>query len=168
MTKYKPKILEILKDPDPFLRKTANTVNVVKIKELQELIADMILTMREYKKDPLRSQARRDIIRALGEKDIANKKELVEITNLSPLTINAILREFRNYQIITCHAGGLYALSGEGREFYLQLLSDKKYRKREYERRMSSAWSEPEVVHRRTIYIGEDEEETTEEESNQE
>ena len=115
--------------------------------------------MSEYKKDPLRSQARRDVIRALGDKEISNKPELVEITNLSPLTINAIIREFRNYKIITCHAGGMYALSGEGREVYLQLLSDRKYRKKEYDRKHRDTWSESKVVERRTIYIEEEEEE---------
>ncbi|MHA1155338.1 MAG: hypothetical protein ACTSQK_04445 [Candidatus Heimdallarchaeota archaeon] len=120
--------------------------------------------MTEYKKDPLRSQARRDIIRALGDKEISNKPELVVITKLSPLTINAILREFRNYKIITCHAGGMYALSGEGREVYLQLLSDKKYRKKEYDRKIRNTWSESEVVIRRTIYIDEEEDEEEKEE----
>jgi len=114
--------------------------------------------MSEYKKDPLRSQARRDVIRALGDKEISNKPELVEITNLSPLTINAIIREFRNYKIITCHAGGMYALSGEGREVYLQLLSDRKYRKKEYDRKHRDTWSESKVVERRTVYIDEEEE----------
>lgn len=113
--------------------------------------------MTEYKKDPLRSQARRDIIRALGDKEISNKPELVDITKLSPLTINAIIREFRNYKIVTCHAGGMYALSGEGKEVYLQLLSDKKYRKKEYDRKVRETWGESEVVIRRTIYIDEDE-----------
>ncbi len=113
--------------------------------------------MTEYKKDPLRSQARRDIIRALGDKEISNKLELVDITKLSPLTINAIIREFRNYKIVTCHAGGMYALSGEGKEVYLQLLSDKKYRKKEYDRKARETWSESEVVIRRTIYIDEEE-----------
>lgn len=121
--------------------------------------------MREFKKDPLRSQARRDIIRVLGENEIANKIELVELTSLSPLTINAILREFRNYKIITCHAGGMYALSGEGREFYIQLLTDKKYRKREYDRKMRETWSESEVIERRTIII---DDETEEEEKDEE
>ncbi len=113
--------------------------------------------MTEFKKDPLRSQARRDIIRALGDKEISNKPELVDITKLSPLTINSIIREFRNYKIVTCHAGGMYALSGEGKEVYLQLLSDKKYRKKEYDRKVRDTWSESEVVIRRTIYIDEEE-----------
>ncbi|MHA1558137.1 MAG: hypothetical protein ACTSPM_14555 [Candidatus Heimdallarchaeota archaeon] len=104
------------------------------------------------------------IIRALGDKEISNKPELVVITKLSPLTINAILREFRNYKIITCHAGGMYALSGEGREVYLQLLSDKKYRKKEYDRKIRNTWSESEVVIRRTIYIDEEEDEEEKEE----
>ena len=112
--------------------------------------------MNEYKKDQLRSQARRDVIRVLGDKEISNKPELVELTKLSPLTINAIIREFRNYKIITCHAGGMYALSGEGREIYLQLLSDKKYRKKEYDRKYRDTWSESEVVERRTIIIDEE------------
>lgn len=112
--------------------------------------------MKEYKKDPLRSQARRDVIKAIGDNDIINKNELVEITKLSPLTVNAIIREFRNYQIVTCHAGGMYALSGEGREFYIQLLSDRKYRKKDYDRRMKETWSETEVTVKKTIYINEE------------
>ena len=107
--------------------------------------------MKEYKKDPLRSQARRDIIKVLGEKDIVNKSELAELTNLSPLTINAILREFRNYKIITCHIGGLYTLSGEGREFYIQLLSDKRFRKRDYELRIKGKWNQDEPIIKHTI-----------------
>lgn len=100
--------------------------------------------MTDYKKDPLRSQARRDVLRAIGDNDIINKFEIVKLTDLSPLTINSILREFRNYKIVTCHAGGMYALSGEGREVYIQLLSDKKYRKKEYERSLKSMWQEEE------------------------
>lgn len=113
--------------------------------------------MREYKKDPLRSRARRDIIRALGEKEIINKIEIVSLTDLSPLTVNSILREFRNYKIITCHAGGLYALSGEGREFYIQLMNDKKYRKMAYNERMKEVWDKQERE-RKSIYINEDKE----------
>lgn len=111
--------------------------------------------MREYKKDPLRSRARRDIIRALGEKEIINKVEIVSLTDLSPLTVNSILREFRNYKIITCHAGGMYALSGEGREFYIQLMNDKKYRKMAYDERMKSEWDKQDQE-RRTINISDD------------
>ncbi|MBN1328820.1 MAG: hypothetical protein JXA54_05045 [Candidatus Heimdallarchaeota archaeon] len=112
--------------------------------------------MTDYKKDPIRSQARRDVLKAIGDKDIINKFEIVEETDLSPLTINSILREFRNYKIITCHAGGMYALSGEGREFYTQLLNDKKYRKRDYDRRLTEVSEEDErIIH--TIYIDEDE-----------
>ncbi|MHA1213432.1 MAG: hypothetical protein ACTSSH_13360 [Candidatus Heimdallarchaeota archaeon] len=112
--------------------------------------------MTDYKKDPLRSQARRDVIKVIGDKEIVNKFEIVKITNLSPLTINSILREFRNYKIITCHAGGLYALSGDGQEVYLQLLTDKTYRKKEYNQRIKSIPDNEEpIVH--TIYIDEDE-----------
>ena len=114
--------------------------------------------MKEFKKDPLRSRARRDVIRAIGDNEIVNKGELAELTKLSPLTINAIIREFRNYKLVTCHAGGLYALSGEGKEFYIQLLSDKRYRKRDYERRMKEKCSESEISIKRTIYIDENEE----------
>jgi len=114
--------------------------------------------MREYKKDPLRSQARRDVLKAIGDHDIINKYEIVQLTSLSPMTISNILREFRNYQIITCHAGGMYALSGEGREIYLQMLNDKKYRKKEYSRKLkASRKGEPEERVIRTIYINEDE-----------
>ncbi|MHA1124145.1 MAG: hypothetical protein ACTSO7_00550 [Candidatus Heimdallarchaeota archaeon] len=114
--------------------------------------------MREYKKDPLRSRARRDIIRALGEKEIINRLEIVSLTDLSPLTVNSILREFRNYKIITCHAGGLYALSGEGRECYIQLMNDKKYRKLAYEERMKAEWAKQENE-RKSIYIEDKKEE---------
>ncbi|MHA1743972.1 MAG: hypothetical protein ACTSXO_06965 [Candidatus Heimdallarchaeota archaeon] len=114
--------------------------------------------MREYKKDPLRSQARRDILKVIGDHDLVNKYEIVERTSLSPLTINNILREFRHYQIITCHAGGMYALSGEGREIYLQMLNDKKYQKKEYNRRMKAKKTdEPEERVIRTIFIDEEE-----------
>ncbi|MFW9924280.1 MAG: hypothetical protein ACFFDW_13430 [Candidatus Thorarchaeota archaeon] len=112
--------------------------------------------MKEFKKDPLRSQARRDIIKALGESEIINKMQLVEITNLSPLTINAILREFRNYHIVTCHAGGMYALSGEGRECYFQLLSDKRFRKKEFERRSKEMSNDNENNIKKSIIIEED------------
>lgn len=111
--------------------------------------------MREYKKDPLRSRARRDIIRALGEKEIINRVEIVNLTDLSPLTVNSILREFRNYKIITCHAGGLYALSGEGREYFIQLMNDKKYRKLAYDERMKAQWNKEERI-RKTIEIKDD------------
>jgi len=114
--------------------------------------------MTEYKRDPLRSQARRDILKAIGDNEIINKHEIVKLTDLSPLTINSILREFRNYKIITCHAGGLYALSGEGREVYIQMLNDKRYKKKEYERRMKKTWSkENEVRKIHTLVIDEDE-----------
>ena len=114
--------------------------------------------MTEYKRDPLRSQARRDVLKAIGDNEIINKLEIVKLTELSPLTINSILREFRNYKIVTCHAGGLYALSGEGREVYIQMLSDKRYRKKEYERRMKKMWSkENEVRNIRTIVLDDDE-----------
>jgi predicted methyltransferase len=115
--------------------------------------------MTEYKKDPLRSRARRDVLRAIGENEIINKLEIVQLTDLSPLTINSILREFRNYKIVTCHAGGLYALSGEGREIYVQLLNDNKYKKQDYNNRFSSRDNEEEerVIH--TIYIDEESEE---------
>jgi hypothetical protein len=120
--------------------------------------------MSNYKRDPLRSQARRDVLKAIGDNEILNKYEIVKITNLSPLTINTILREFRNYKIVTCHSGGLYALSGEGKEVYYQLLNDKRYLKKAYERRIQQMHEkeeeEPRVVH--TIYIDEDEEETSE------
>ena len=110
--------------------------------------------MTEYKRDPLRSQARRDVLRAIGDNDIINKLEIVRLTDLSPLTINSILREFRNYKIVTCHAGGLYALSGKGREVYIQMLNDKRYQKKDYERRMKKTWSqENEVRNIRTIVI---------------
>lgn len=112
--------------------------------------------MKEFKKDPLRSQARRDIIRALGENEIINKLQIAEMTNLSPLTINAILREFRNYHIVTCHAGGMYALSGEGKEFYFQLLSDKRFRKKEFERRTKEFSEENEISTKKSIIIEED------------
>ncbi|HUT79587.1 MAG TPA: hypothetical protein VMZ29_00170 [Candidatus Bathyarchaeia archaeon] len=112
--------------------------------------------MTDYKKDPIRSQARRDVLKAIGDKEIINKFEIVEETALSPLTINSILREFRNYKIITCHAGGMYALSGEGREFYFQILNDKKYRKKDYDRRVAElSEEENRVIH--TIYIDEEE-----------
>ncbi len=89
--------------------------------------------------------------------EIINKLEIVKLTDLSPLTINSILREFRNYKIITCHAGGLYALSGEGREVYIQMLNDKRYKKKEYERRMKKTWSkENEVRNIRSFVIEED------------
>ena len=118
--------------------------------------------MKEFKKDPLRSQARRDVIRAIGDNDIVNKGEIAELTSLSPLTINAIIREFRNYKLVTCHAGGLYALSGEGKEFYIQLLSDKRYRKKDYDKRMKEQWNGSEITIKRTIYIDDDEEEDKE------
>jgi len=119
--------------------------------------------LTEYKRDPLRSQARRDILKALGEHEILNKPQIVEITDLSPLTINSILREFRNYKIVTCHAGGLYALSGEGRDVYHQLLNDKRFQRKLYEKRLSenSPNEEPRVIH--TIII-DDSEETDDEE----
>lgn len=121
--------------------------------------------MTEYKKDPLRSQARRDVIKAIGDNDIINKYEIVSITELSPLTINSILREFRNYKIVTCHAGGMYALSGEGREVYSQLLTDRKYQRRIYERKAKEYAAEEErVIH--TIYI--DEEDKSEKDSKEE
>ena len=113
--------------------------------------------MTEYKRDPLRSQARRDILKAIGDNEIINKLEIVELTDLSPLTINSILREFRNYKIVTCHAGGLYALSGEGREVYIQMLNDKRYQKKEYERRVKKTWTKKnEVRNIRYIVIEED------------
>ncbi len=121
--------------------------------------------MREYKKDPLRSRARREIIRCLGEKEIINKIEIVSLTDLSPLTVNSILREFRNYKIITCHAGGLYALSGEGREFFIQLMNDKKYRKMAYNERMKSVWDKQERE-RKSIYITDEDDDDKEEENN--
>jgi len=115
--------------------------------------------MTEYKRDPLRSQARRDVLKAIGDNEIINKLEIVRLTDLSPLTINSILREFRNYKIVTCHAGGLYALSGEGREVYIQMLNDKKYQKKEYERRIKKSWkTENEVRNIRTIVIDDDKE----------
>ncbi|NHJ38971.1 MAG: hypothetical protein FK731_02985 [Asgard group archaeon] len=98
--------------------------------------------MTIYKRDPLRSQARRDVLKAIGDNEIINKYEIVEITKLSPLTINSILREFRNYKIVTCHSGGMYALSGEGKEVYFQLLSDKNYLKKEYERRIQKLYDD--------------------------
>jgi hypothetical protein len=114
--------------------------------------------MTDYKRDPLRSQARRDILKAIGDSDIINKLEIVKLTDLSPLTINSILREFRNYKIVTCHAGGLYALSGEGREVYIQMINDKRFRKNEYERRMKKTWSKDnEVRNIQTLVIEEDE-----------
>ena len=117
--------------------------------------------MTNYKRDPLRSQARRDVLKAIGDNEILNKYEIVKITNLSPLTINSILREFRNYKIITCHSGGLYALSGEGKEVYYQLLNNKAYLKKAYERRVQQMYDtdeeEERVIH--TIYIDEEEDE---------
>ncbi|MBK5113994.1 MAG: hypothetical protein KGD59_09840 [Candidatus Heimdallarchaeota archaeon] len=114
--------------------------------------------MTDYKRDPLRSQARRDVLKAIGDSDIINKLEIVKLTDLSPLTINSILREFRNYKIVTCHAGGLYALSGEGREVYIQMINDKRFRKNEYERRMKKTWSKDnEVRNIQTLVIEEDE-----------
>ncbi|NHJ46949.1 MAG: hypothetical protein FK733_04095 [Asgard group archaeon] len=118
--------------------------------------------MTNYKRDPLRSQARRDVLKAIGDNDILNKYEIVKITNLSPLTINSILREFRNYKIITCHSGGMYALSGEGKEVYFQLLNNKSYLKKAYDRRVKQMYESEEkeerVIH--TIYIDEDEDES--------
>ena len=112
--------------------------------------------MTEYKKDPLRSQARRDVLKAIGDTEIINKYEIVDLTELSPLTINSILREFRNHKIVTCHAGGMYALSGEGREVYVQLLNDKKYQRKAYERRAKKTTNpEERIIH--TIYIDQDE-----------
>ncbi|MEA2070563.1 MAG: hypothetical protein U9O98_04660 [Asgard group archaeon] len=81
--------------------------------------------MREYKGNPLRSQARRDILKAIGDNEIVNKNQIVEITDLSPLTIDSILREFRNYKLVFCHIGGMYTLSGEGEQYYLQLRKNK-------------------------------------------
>jgi predicted methyltransferase len=117
--------------------------------------------MTTYKRDPLRSQARRDVLKAIGDNEIINKYEIVELTNLSPLTINSILREFRNYKIVKCHSGGMYALSGEGKEVYFQLLSDKRYLKKEYDRRIERLYKKDNenknIVH--TIYIDEEKEE---------
>ncbi len=120
--------------------------------------------MTDYKRDPIRSQARRDVLRAIGDNDIINKFEIVELTDLSPLTINSILREFRNYKIITCHAGVMYSLSGEGREVYIQLLRDKKYRKKEYERRMKSMWQEEENTENTRLIIIDDDDSSDENE----
>ncbi|NHK29781.1 MAG: hypothetical protein FK730_00420 [Asgard group archaeon] len=117
--------------------------------------------MTTYKRDPLRSQARRDVLKAIGDNEIINKFEIVDITSLSPLTINSILREFRNYKIVTCHSGGMYALSGEGKEVYYQLLSDKRYIKKEYDRRMKKQYEKDNerVVH--TIYLDEEKEDNS-------
>ncbi len=113
--------------------------------------------MTEYKRDPLRSQARRDVLKAIGDNEIINKLEIVRLTDLSPLTINSILREFRNYKIVTCHAGGMYALSGEGREVYIQMLNDKKYQKKEYERRLEKSWNtDSEIRNIRSVIIEEE------------
>jgi hypothetical protein len=119
--------------------------------------------MTTYKRDPLRSQARRDVLKAIGDNEIINKYEIVELTNLSPLTINSILREFRNYKIVTCHSGGMYALSGEGKEVYFQLLSDKRYLKKEYDRRIKRLYEKDNenknIVH--TIYLDEEKEDNS-------
>lgn len=121
--------------------------------------------MTDYKRDPLRSQARRDILKAIGDNEIINKLEIVKLTDLSPLTINSILREFRNYKIVTCHAGGLYALSGEGTEVYIQMLNDKRYQKREYERRMKKTWSKENEVRNIRSFVIEEKDDNAEESS---
>lgn len=46
---YTPKLLTVLADPDPFLRRNSKIVENPKDPEIQELIQDMIFTMREQK-----------------------------------------------------------------------------------------------------------------------
>ena len=51
----------------------------------------------------------------------------------------------------------MYALSGEGREVYIQMLNDKRYQKKEYERRMRKTWrNNNEVRNIRTLVIEDD------------
>lgn len=46
-SEYKPKRLKVLADPHPFLRRTAKPIENINSNENHQLIADMILTMRE-------------------------------------------------------------------------------------------------------------------------
>lgn len=46
---YTPKLLTVLVDPDPLLRRKSRIVENIKNPEIQELIQDMIFTMREQK-----------------------------------------------------------------------------------------------------------------------
>lgn len=116
--------------------------------------------MTGIKRNPIRSFARKLVLKTIGDKEIINKNEIVEVTKLSPLTINSILREFRNQKLINCHIGGLYSLSGEGQEWYFQLLNNKKFRKKEYEHRIEKEQqNESEEKIKRTIIIDEDEKE---------
>ncbi len=48
-SEYKPKLRTILTDPDPFLRKKSRIVESPKDPEIQELIQDMVFSMREQK-----------------------------------------------------------------------------------------------------------------------
>lgn len=46
---YTPKLLNVLTDPDPFLRRKSRKVEDPKSPEIQKLIKDMVFTMREQK-----------------------------------------------------------------------------------------------------------------------
>jgi hypothetical protein len=119
--------------------------------------------MREYKGNPVRSQARKDVLCAIGDYEIVNKNQIVKITQLSPLTINNILREFRNHKMVTCHAGGMYALSGEGKRYYYEIIEDKSYRKKDYEKRLKElGYDEESEKIKRTIIIDEENNSTQE------
>ncbi|MBD3189290.1 MAG: hypothetical protein GF308_01530 [Candidatus Heimdallarchaeota archaeon] len=118
-----------------------------------------LIIMAGIKRNPIRSFARKLVLKTIGDKEIINKNEIVEITGLSPLTINSILREFRNQKLINCHIGGLYSLSGEGQEWYFQLLNNKKFKKKEYKHRIEKEQQEELEKVKRTIFIDEDEKE---------
>jgi transcription initiation factor IIE alpha subunit len=92
--------------------------------------------MASFKRNPIRSFARKQIIKAIGDQELVNKKEIAKITHLSPLTVSSILREFRNYKLVICHIGGLYSLSGDGEHYYLKLKDDTKFKSKLYDHRL--------------------------------